>query len=508
MGVGVEGSSVFTRETDAVRVKRHARLVREAAFSLLHTRPEASAGNPAGLPLAIIFGPLTFLGVLALLDLQLAWLTICLTAGMAFLCLAGLRLTAIGLKPPFAPQRPLQGRELPTVTVIAALHREADSVDALVRALARFDYPSTRYEIALAVEADDEETLAAARRAARYALPALHVIPVPAIGPRTKPKALNYALKLTSGRLVAVYDAEDEPHPGQLRAAAQAFAADPGLGCVQAPLGWYNRTECWLTRMFALEYAAQFYVMLPLFARFGWPLPLGGTSNVFARAALADSGGWDPFNVTEDADLGFRLARQGWRCAMIEPGTLEEAPVTVKAWTAQRSRWLKGHALSWTVHMRRPGALRTEAGWGAIAALQASLGANVLSALFHAPAALLLAGIALHALAAGSTPWAAVPALAGYGAAILAAREGARRAGFRASWKDLLVLPVYWLLQFPAMARALHEIAGAPYFWAKTDHALTTRARTAPDEPHADAGLDGGHRDSLRPVRLAQRQTL
>ncbi|MFN3835524.1 MAG: glycosyltransferase [Glycocaulis sp.] len=470
----MEGSTPFAGAAGAHRGLWHEERARRAAYSLLRERPGASAGNPAGVPAALWLGPAGFLAILALVDTGVAALTIALLAGSAFLALAGLRLAAAGLAPQYAPRTPLSVRDLPRITVIAALHREAGSVAALVRALARFDYPADRYEIALAIEADDHETLAAAHRAARHALPALRVIAVPAIGPRTKPKALNYALALTNGSLVAVYDAEDEPHPGQLRAAAEAFAADAGLGCVQAPLGW--------------------------------PLPLGGTSNVFARAALADCGGWDPYNVTEDADLGFRLARYGWRAGLIAPGTLEEAPVTLKAWTAQRSRWLKGHAISWAVHMREPGALRREAGWRGLGALNASLGANAASALLHGPAFAVLAALIVLALANASPPWAVLPALAGYGAAILAARTGARRAGFRARAADLALLPAYWLLQSAAMARALREIVSAPYFWAKTEHGLTARARTAPDEPHPHACLDGGDRAGVRVLRLAQRQ--
>lgn len=269
-----------------------------AAFSLLHSRPSASAGNRVPVPAALWAGPAAFLCVLALIDPALPVMAVSLFAGAAFLVMASLRLMGTALAPSHAPRTPGPDGALPTITIIAALHKEAQSVAALVQALSRFDYPAHRHDIALAIEADDFETLSAAYEAARHAVIRVSVIPVPAMGPRTKPKALNYALALTSGSLVAVYDAEDAPHPGQLRAAAEAFSTDPRLGCVQAPLGWYNRTECWLTRMFALEYAAQFHVMLPLFARLGWPLPLGGTSNVFSRAALADCGGWDPFNVT------------------------------------------------------------------------------------------------------------------------------------------------------------------------------------------------------------------
>ena len=215
-------------------------------------------------------------------------------------------------------------------------------------------YPADRLEIRLALEADDRETIAAARALAldrKY-----RIVLVPEGGPRTKPRALNYALRFCSGEIITVHDAEDRPHPRQLRTAAESFAAaGPDLACLQAPLNWFNRSECWLTRQFALEYAAHFHALLPLYARLRWPLPLGGTSNHFRAAALRRAGGWDAWNVTEDADLGFRLHALGYRCNVIAPLTLEEAPTRIWPWVCQRSRWLKGYAQTLAVHSRTQG---------------------------------------------------------------------------------------------------------------------------------------------------------
>lgn len=473
-------------------IRTHAQAHR-AAYALADEMPEASAAHPLRFPVALLAGPLAFIAVLELVSGGLGLAVAGLMAGSVFLCVAGLRLAGALSRPGTSPRRTLPSRALPSMTVIVALHREADVVAGLLEHLSRIDYPRDRLDVALAIEADDWDTLRAAHTAARAVgarLP-VRVMAVPPIGPRTKPKALNFALQRTHGELVAVYDAEDAPAPNQLRAAAEAFAADPALGCVQAPLGWYNRSENWLTRMFALEYAAQFHVVLPLFLRLGWPLPLGGTSNVFSRAALAGSGGWDAHNVTEDADLGFRLARHGWKTGMIPPGTLEEAPVTGKAWIAQRSRWLKGHAISWCIHMRRPGALRRDLGMAGLISLQLSLGMNVLSAIAHAPALVLVGWVLAHALAAGEPPFVLLPLVAGYGAAIWVAREGARRAGFDPHPADLAALPVYWLLQVPAVIRALREIGRHSYVWVKTEHGITAQHRMAPDEPEPDAHPDG-----------------
>ena len=493
--------------TSAAKPALALALAHRAAFALAGHAPGASAAHPLCIPAALWAGPAAFLLILAILSPAAAILVTGLLAGGLFLAPAAMRLAGALAPQPLTPRMVLAAREMPSMTIIAALHDEAGVVSGLLRKLARMEYPRDRLEVALAIEADDWDTLRAAHAAARAVSATLpvRVLAVPPVGPRTKPKALNFALQQTHGDLVAVYDAEDAPAPQQLRAAAQAFAADDRLGCVQAPLGWYNRSENWLTRMFALEYAAQFHVVLPLFQRLGWPLPLGGTSNVFSRAVLTQCGGWDPHNVTEDADLGFRLARRGWKTRMIAHATLEEAPVTRKAWTAQRSRWLKGHAVSWCVHMRAPGMLMREGGAGSFAALQLSLGMNVASALAHGPAALLVAMVLGWTLAAGQPPIILLPVLAGYGAAVCAAAVGARRAGFRARLADLLALPVYWLLQTPAVIRALREIGSQSYVWAKTEHGLTAQHRMAPDEPDHDAHPDGGIPGDVHLRRLAQR---
>ncbi|MGP1274195.1 MAG: glycosyltransferase [Caulobacterales bacterium] len=262
--------------------RAHAQ-ARQAAFGLSDTLPHASAAHPLAIPRALYLGPAVFLLTVELVQAGSAWLILSVLAGSLFLAAAALRLAGALLAPRHSPRQTLRDEALPSMTVIVALHKEAGVVAGLLQKLARLDYPRDRLDVALAIEGDDWDTLRhahAAMKTVEANLP-VRVMAVPPIGPRTKPKALNFALQRTSGALVAVYDAEDAPAPGQLRAAAEAFAADSRLGCVQAPLGWYNRGENWLTRLFALEYAAQFHIVLPLFLRLGLPLPLGGTSNVF-----------------------------------------------------------------------------------------------------------------------------------------------------------------------------------------------------------------------------------
>ena len=483
---------------------RRAPCVRKAAFGLLNDQPEACARSGLAVPVRRVAGPCVFLAGTALAAPQIVLTGLAVILAGYVVLVSALRLAAALVPPRYSARRALSDADLPAMTVIVALYREAEVIAALAASLSRLDYPRDRLQILLALEADDSETLAAARSIARRS--GVTVLVLPACGPRTKPRALNYALQAAVGDLVAVYDAEDAPHPRQLRAAAEAFAADNRLAVVQAPLNWYNGTQNWLTRQFALEYAAQFNALLPLYVRLGWPLPLGGTSNVFRRDRLEAAGGWDPFNVTEDADLGFRLARKGWSAGMIRPGTGEEAPVSVKAWTAQRSRWLKGHLVSWLVQMRDPRGLVDAAGWRALAGLQLSLLANALSAGLHGPGLALLAITGASALAGADGGAPAAGALIGVSAylcAIACAAAGAARAGIAARAGDVATMPAYWLLQAPALIRALRELGRAPYFWAKTRHGVSKARREAPHDFAGDDRPDARRRRARDPGRLA-----
>lgn len=232
--------------------------------------------------------------------------------------------------------------EKPVYSVLVALYQEAGVVPDLLAALDRLEWPRDRLDIKLVCEADDALTLAALQACN---LPAhVEVVEVPATGPRTKPKALAYALQMAGGEFVALYDAEDDPHPMQLVEAWLRFRdGGPELAAVQAPLEISNRSG-FIARMFAFEYAGLFRGVLPWLSLRRLMLPLGGTSNHFRRNVLEEVGGWDPYNVTEDADLGMRLARFGYRTEVISCPTLEPAPRHLKVWLPQRTRWFKGWA--------------------------------------------------------------------------------------------------------------------------------------------------------------------
>ncbi|WP_439572773.1 glycosyltransferase [Phreatobacter sp.] len=200
--------------------------------------------------------------------------------GLAVIGWSAIRLVAAALPARPLPRHRLTDRDLPRYAILCALYREEAVAAQLVGALHRIAYPRAKLDILILTEADDDATRNAI--AAANPDPAIRVITLPPGGPATKPRALALGLPLARGDLVVVYDAEDRPHPGQLREAAETFAvADDRLGCLQAPLAIVNSRDSLLTRLFTAEYDALFRVLLPGLARLGWPMPLGGTSNHF-----------------------------------------------------------------------------------------------------------------------------------------------------------------------------------------------------------------------------------
>ena len=135
--------------------------------------------------------------------------------------------------------------------------------------------------------------------------------------------------------------------------------------------------------MFAIEYTTLFGLILPVLEQWQSPIPLGGTSNHFRTQVLRKIGAWDPHNVTEDADLGIRLARGGYRCGTIKLPTMEEAPPFFGVWFKQRSRWIKGWIQTFLVHMRHPLTMMGELGWRRTLYFHLVITAIVVSALIH-----------------------------------------------------------------------------------------------------------------------------
>jgi cellulose synthase/poly-beta-1,6-N-acetylglucosamine synthase-like glycosyltransferase len=381
------------------------------------------------------------------------------------------------------PAAPLAEPDLPAYTIMVPLYREANVIPDLIRSLGAIDYSCIKLQILLITEADDHDTIAAIRKSGddRFEL-----ICVPAAEPRTKPKALVFALPFARGEFVVVYDAEDRPEPSQLRQAAAAFAADPALGCVQARLTPDN-AETWLSRMFTTEYAANFEILLPALADWRLPLPLGGTSNHFPRRVLQKVGAWDPFNVTEDADLGLRIARNGYRVGMIDSRTYEEAPVRLAQWLPQRRRWLKGWMQTVLVTLDRRGRSSRHLSWGGGLLVHGLLTGGVVSLMtyplmFAWPLLLFALPGLWQALDTPAFDVLMAISLFNVGAFVLAALVSALRGLSRVGQLRLALLlptlPVYYLLMSFATWQALGQLLRTPSAWEKTDHGISRQRLT------------------------------
>jgi len=277
------------------------------------------------------------------IGLFLSWsqtlLSLTSTIAIMSVIYAALRLTACIAQKPKPPESP-SIEEWPFYTVLVPLFHEANMVPQLMDALSKLDYPRDKLEIFMICEAVDPSTVDEVRKRISGIF---HLIIVPPGTPQTKPRALNFAMQRARGEFVTIYDAEDIPHPNQLKAAIHAFQADPTLGALQAPLDYANANSNALTRQFGLEYAALFHVWLPFLRALKLPFPLGGTSNHMRS-----------HNVTEDADLSFRLAARNWQLGYITPPTQEEVVSDFKSWHFQRARWMKGYMQTWRSHMRAP----------------------------------------------------------------------------------------------------------------------------------------------------------
>lgn len=383
------------------------------------------------------------------------------------------------------PPLPVGDDKLPRYTVLVALYREAAVAPQLIEALARLDYPRDKLEIFLITEASDHTTRKALEDAISH--PEFRVLTVPKGPIQTKPRALNYALQEATGDIVVIYDAEDEPEPDQLRRAAAIFAASHGkIGCVQAVLGIHNARQSWLTRQFAIEYAALFNCVLPALERLGHPIPLGGTSNHFPRELLKTIGGWDPYNVTEDADLGIRLSRMGFNVRILFSTTWEEAPTTFPVWFNQRTRWLKGWMQTLMVHTRSPATILTDLGLTSTVAFACLMATMVLSALVY-PLVLisLLWSLVLEEAPANGRGILWIVGISnfvgGYATGLVIATVAAWRTGGLTLVRSVVWLPVYWLLISAAAYRALYELLHRPYHWHKTPHVGRARQSLLPD---------------------------
>lgn len=486
------GTAITSPCRFAALVRHHFshEIATEASYTLIQRLPQFSflGGVTRAQRIVFLLSVILTLAGLLLMPLLMLEITMLFLA-LAFLVMALQRSYFALVKPEWSARSalppPLNDAELPVYTVIVPLYSETRVIPQLIHALTSLDYPTAKLDIKLVLEEDDLRT----RKAIEACAPPEHIrIQIAPDGhPRTKPRALNVALAQARGEFAVVYDAEDIPDPQQLRQAAAIFKLSPDTACLQAHLVIDNASDGFLSCMFAIEYAALFDAVNPGLTAAGMPLLLGGTSNHLRLDILRKIGGWDAWNVTEDADLGIRLARLGYQVRQLPSITREEAPIGVRAWLGQRGRWMKGWMQVCITHSRHP--IRAWRELGATGFITtASLTFGTIVGALGMPLYLLLS-IRMIALAYSTAPgiisigiisfslivW--IVGILGLIVPILVGLKRRRR--LKMLWA-LPLLPLYMPMLTIAAWRGLFDLIAAPCHWHKTGHGLSRRRTAIP----------------------------
>jgi cellulose synthase/poly-beta-1,6-N-acetylglucosamine synthase-like glycosyltransferase len=373
----------------------------------------------------------------------------------------------------------LDDSTLPLYTVLVPMYKEAKTLPIIAASLRRLDYPKSKLDVKLILEEDDLETIQAAKDLGLESF--FEIIRVPHSMPKTKPKACNYALNFARGKYITIYDAEDKPEPQQLKKALLTFRDSPDdVICIQARLNYFNANENWMTRMFTLEYSIWFDYFLPGLDILRIPIPLGGTSNHFKMEKLREIGLWDPYNVTEDADLGMRITQLGYRVGVVNSTTMEEATGNLGNWIRQRSRWVKGYMQTYLVYMRHPIDTYRTLGHAGFWGFQMFIGGTIMTTLLLPIMYgmyffwLITQTMALDAYFPPIVLYMSLfNLLMGNGFFIYVYMLGAFKRHNYSLISHALSAPLYWMLLSLAGYKALWQLVFNPFYWEKTTHGLT-----------------------------------
>ena len=375
--------------------------------------------------------------------------------------------------------REIVNEDLPIYSILLPVYKEDKLIKKLIWNLQAIDYPREKLDIKLLIEEDDSKTLNAVRN---LDFPAIfEVIVVPFHMPKTKPKACNYGLHFCRGKFLTIYDAEDIPDTDQLKKVVAMFNKLPSnYICIQSALNYFNRNENFLTRMFTLEYSYWFDYMLPGLDTLDIPIPLGGTSNHFKTENLVELGAWDPFNVTEDADLGVRAYAKGYKIAVVNSTTYEEANNEPFNWIRQRSRWIKGYMQTFLVHMRDPVKLWKKLGWKGFLGFSFFIGATPLTFLVYPFLLGIFISYLIFDLSSIKTlfpDWVLFVSIFNLMVGNILMIYINMMAVFKRRFYELILFsianPVYWLMHSIAAFKGLYQLIVKPFYWEKTDHGLS-----------------------------------
>ncbi|MCX3263615.1 glycosyltransferase family 2 protein [Pedobacter agri] len=462
--------------------------VKAAVFDLLERDPKSSAFITfSSMQLVFIFSAiaittvslfLSFINTTILINILMSSFFLIAIVFKLFLALTGSKLELFQAvsKKELASIRDI---DLPIFTIQLPVYKEDKLIRKLIWNLQSLDYPRERLDIKLLIEEDDDKTLNAVRD---LDFPAIfEVIVVPFHLPKTKPKACNYGLHFSRGEYLTIYDAEDVPDTDQLKKVVSLFRKLPSnYICIQCALNYFNRNENLLTRMFTLEYSYWFDYMLPGLGTLDIPIPLGGTSNHFKLRNLLELGGWDPFNVTEDADLGIRAFAKGYKVALVNSTTYEEANNEPFNWIRQRSRWIKGYMQTYLVHMRNPAQLIRKIGWKGFLGFNFFIGATPVTFLLYPLLLTLFVFYLVFDLKNIRTifpGWVLYISMFNLAIGNMLMIYLNMIAVFKRRYYELILFsianPIYWLLHSIAAYKGLWQLITKPFYWEKTDHGLS-----------------------------------
>lgn len=370
----------------------------------------------------------------------------------------------------------LNDQDLPPYTILIPLYKEAEVIDQIIKAMTNIDYPADKLDIIITLEEYDKETI----DAIAAANPPKHfkTLILPDVKPKTKPKALNVAFKKVKGKFLVIYDAEIMPDPDQLKKAVIAFRDRPDVDVLQTRLDHYNIHQSLITKLFNAEFSFHFDLFLPGLSLLGFPIPLSGHSTHFRTEAIREAGGWDPYNVTEDCDLGIRMARMGKKVEILDSVSREEATASIDAWIGQRSRWIKGFIQTTIVHLRHPFRfVREIGGWKNFGAFLLTVPGSVVINVLNLFYWFLLIGwftthsdyikaffpgpiffVSLVSFILGNAIFIYLNLIAAY-----------KRKRFELV-KYSLLSPLYWIMLAYASVKASVELLIKPHHWSKTKH--------------------------------------
>ena len=471
-----------------IHIKRGEYFVKESVFSLMKKDPDYSGlVTFTDRQLVFFFGLLAVIVVLLFVNFMSTALVINLVFSVLFFITILFKLY-LSLKGSMAEMNEMVTKEevaavqdssLPVYTILLPVYKEDRLIRKLIWNLRSLDYPKSKLDVKLLIEEDDDKTLNAVRD---LDFPAnFETIVVPFHMPKTKPKACNYGLFFCKGKYLTIYDAEDVPDADQLKKCVSLFRKLPeNFVVLQGALNYFNKNENMLTRMFTLEYTYWFDYMLPGLLSLNVPIPLGGTSNHFKFDKLIELGGWDPFNVTEDADLGVRVFEKGYKVGVVNSTTFEEANNDPMNWIRQRSRWIKGYMQTTLVHMRNPAQLIRRIGWWGFLGFNFFITGTSITFLLYP---ILLLFLLIYAIVKLAFVTALFPEWVLYIATFNLVAGNALMiyvnmlSVFKRKYYELILFgalnPIYWLMHSIAAYKGLWQLIYKPFYWEKTEHGLT-----------------------------------